>query len=182
MVVAALLCPACGFAAEGTEAAGSWSALIFYLINFGLFVWVVKRFGGAQISEFFKNRAQAIRGNADRAESALKDAEALAKRAAELNAGLATEKARLESELAEETAFQIKRLKELARESSNRISRDGSLSVMAAREAGQRRLRESLASAASRLALELVQSECRPADQARLLDGFVGKLGEEARR
>jgi F-type H+-transporting ATPase subunit b len=181
-IVAVLLCPAAGFAADSAEAPGSWPALIFYVINFGLFVWIVRRFGGPQIVEFFKTRARTIRDNAGRAQTALGEAQALMKRATELTAGLEDEKARLASELAEETAYQIKRLEELAREAATRIKRDGAISVVAAREAGQRRLREALAAAAARLALEIVRRDFQPADQARLLDGFVSRLGEEARR
>jgi len=181
-IVAALLCPAAAFAAEGAETPGTWPALIFYVINFGLFVWIVKRYGGPQISEFFKTRAKTIRENASRAQTAFADARALAKRAAELTAGLEAEKTRLASELAEETSNQIRRLGELAKEAAARIARDGATSVIAAREAVQRRLRETLAAAAARLALELVRRDFHPADQARLLEGFVGRLGEEARR
>ncbi|HLW69675.1 MAG TPA: hypothetical protein VKS22_03535 [Candidatus Binataceae bacterium] len=181
-VVTVLLCPLCAFAAEGPEASGSWTALIFYVINFGLFLWVIRYFGGPQISAFFTNRAKSIRETASRSETALKDAQALARCAADLTAGLASEKSRLAADLATETAFQIKHLDELARETAERIKRDSAISVNAAREGGQRRLREALASATARLALELVKRDFQPADQARLLDRFVAKLGEEAPR
>ena len=181
-IVAVLLCPAAAFAAEGAEGSGSWFALIFYIINFGLFVWLVRRFGGPQIVDFFKNRARTIRETARRAQTALAEAQILMKRAADLTAGLEAEKARLKSELAEETKYQIKRVNELADEAAARIRRDGAISVVAAREAGQRSLREALAGAAARLANEMVRKDFRPADQTRLLDGFVVRLGEEARR
>jgi len=181
-VVTVLLCPIGAFAAEGPEASGSWTALIFYIINFGLFLWLIRRFGGTQIAAFFSSRAKSIRETASRSATALKDAQALARRAADLTAGLAAEKSRLASDLATETAFQIKRLDELARETAERIKRDSAISVSAAREAGQRRLREALANAAARLALELVKRDFQSADQMRLLDRFVVRLGEEARR
>ncbi|MGH7837778.1 MAG: hypothetical protein ACREQC_08140 [Candidatus Binataceae bacterium] len=181
-VVAVLLCPICAFAAEGPEAAGSWTALIFYAINFGLFLWLIRRFGGPQIAGFFTARAKTIREHASRAETALSDAQTLAQRAAELTTGLTAEKTRLARELTAETAHQVKRLADLAREAAERIRRDGVVSVAAAREAGQRRLREALAAGAARLALELIKGDFQPADQARLLGSFIGKLGEEARR
>jgi F0F1-type ATP synthase membrane subunit b/b' len=181
-VVSVLLCPLGAFAAEGSEATSSWTALIFYAINFGLFLWVIRRFGGAQITAFFNSRAKAIRETASRSETALKDAQGLARHAAELAAGLEAEKSRLAADLAAETAFQIKRLDELAREAAERIKRDSAISVSAARDAGQRRLREALASATARFALELVKRDFQLADQTRLLDRFVAKLSEEARR
>jgi F-type H+-transporting ATPase subunit b len=181
-VVTVLLCPLGACAAEGPEATGSWTALIFYVINFALFLWVIRRFGGQQITAFFQGRAKSIRETASRSETALEDAQALARRAGDLTAGLEAEKNRLAADLATETAFQIKRLDELAQETAERIKRDSAISVSAARDAGQRRLREALARAAARLALELVKRDFQPADQTRLLDRFVAKLGEEARR
>src|SRR6266851_4794975 len=80
-IVTALLCPALVFAADSPPDEGTWSALIFYAINFSLFIWIVKRVGGPQISEFFKTRATGIRENMSRADQAFKDAQGLAQRA-----------------------------------------------------------------------------------------------------
>jgi F-type H+-transporting ATPase subunit b len=181
-VVAALLCPLGACAAEGPQPHGSFTALIFYAINFVLFIWVVRRYGGPPISDFFKSRAKSIREVAGRAETARTEARQLASRAGALAAGLAAEKQRLAADLAAETAFQVKQLDALAQETAERIKRDGAISVAAAREAGQRRLRETLAAGASRVALELVRRDFQPSDQQRLLDGFVARLGEETHR
>jgi F0F1-type ATP synthase membrane subunit b/b' len=181
MIVTVLLCPALAMAADGAEAPGTWHALAFYIVNFALFAWIVKRFGGPQISTFFRNRARQIRTNLGRAETALNEAQQLAGRAAELSAGLPAEKDRISAELASETAYQVRQIAELGRESVERIKRDAALSVAAAREAGQRRLREALAAAAGRLAGELVSRDFQAADQTRLLANFVGRLNEEAR-
>jgi F-type H+-transporting ATPase subunit b len=180
-IVTALLCPALVFAADSPQEEGTWSALIFYAINFLLFIWIVKRVGGPQIKEFFRTRAKGIRENMSRAEKAFKDAQGLFERAADRLKSLEAEKARIAAELAEETSYQVKQINELGHESMARLARDASLSVAAAREAGQRRLREALAAAAGRIARELVQRDFQPADQARLVERFVGKLGEESR-
>ncbi len=180
-IVTALLCPALVFAADSPPDEGTWSALIFYAINFSLFIWIVKRVGGPQISEFFKTRATGIRENMSRADQAFKDAQGLAQRATDRLKSLEAEKTRIAAELTAETSFQVKQVDGLARETVARLARDASLSVAAAREAGERRLRESLAAAAGRIARDLVQRDFQPADQARLLELFVGKLGEESR-
>jgi F0F1-type ATP synthase membrane subunit b/b' len=181
-IVMVLLCPALALAAEGAEEPGTWHALVFYIINFALFVWIVKRYGGPPIVAFFKTRAQSIRTNLSRADAALRDAEQLARHAAELKAGLADEKNRINAELASETAYQVQQIAAMGRESVTRSKRDAALSVAAAREAGQRRLRESLAAAAGGLARELVRRDFQAGDQTRLLASFVGRLNEEARR
>lgn len=181
-IVLALLCPALARAAEGAaEPPGTWTALIFYIVNFALFIWVVKRFGGPQITAFFHDRARNIRTNLGRATEARQEAQRMAARAAELVAGLAAEKQRLSEELATETAYQMDQISAMARENVARIQRDATLSVAAAREAGQRRLRESLASAAGGIARELVRNDFQPADQSRLLASFVGRLHQEVR-
>jgi F0F1-type ATP synthase membrane subunit b/b' len=180
-IVMVLLCPALATAADQTEAPGTWQALIFYVINFALFVWVIKRFAGSLIADFFRNRAAAIRSNVGRAAQAFKEAEELSRRAAEMSAGLPAEKQRILAELTSETEYQLKQIEAMGREGLERIKRDAALGVAAAREAGQRRLRESLAVAAERLARDLVSRDFAAPDQTRLLASFVGRLAEEAR-
>jgi F0F1-type ATP synthase membrane subunit b/b' len=49
------------------------------------------------------------------------------------------------------------------------------------REGAQRQLRQTLAEAAGRIARELVRQTFETADQRRLLNGFIERIGEEAR-
>ncbi len=181
MVAGILIGPTLAFAAGNAVPEGGWGPLVFYIINFALFIYLVKRFGGSQISGFFRTRAKTIRENLSRSETAFKDAQALAKRAADQNAGLSAERNRIASEMADETRYQVSQTEELARETVARVHRDRELSVAAAREAGQRQLREALAASAATLAREMVRRDFQPSDQARMLDSFVGELQEEAR-
>lgn len=174
--------PALAFAAEGGEQQGSWVALIFYIINFSLFVWLIRRYGGPQITEFFRNRARTIRHNISEATAALEEARKLEARARGLAAGLEAEKRKLAADIDLETAHQSKRIEEMAREAIQRIQRDHELSLAALREAGQRRVRAALAAAAETMARELVERDFKPTDQVRLLGGFVARLAEEAGR
>src|SRR6185312_3649654 len=137
-IAALILYPAAAFAAEGAEPGGSWFALIFYIINFAIFIYLIKRYGGALISDFFRTRARTIRENLGRAEKARSDAEALARGASAQLARLEEEKSRLADTLAAETRYQINEIGELTREAVVRINRDRELSVAGAREAGQR--------------------------------------------
>lgn len=175
------LCPPLAFAANGPEPEGSWFALIFYVINFSLFIWLIRRYGGSQISEFFRNRAKAIRDNLGQAAAALQEARKLDVRARDLGAGLEAEKAQLAADIEAETAHQVGRIEDMAREAIERLHRDHELGVAALREAGQRRVRTALASATETVARDLIERDFRPADQARLLGGFVTRLDEEAR-
>jgi F0F1-type ATP synthase membrane subunit b/b' len=182
-ILAVAVCPSLGYGAEhAAESQGSWFDLIFYVINFALFLWIARRFAGPLILGYFKDRAAGIRGTMSRAETALTDAQNLATRAAERMAQLDAEKKQIASEFAAETQYQIGRIQELARETVARIERDTNLTVIAVREGAQRRLRQSLAMAAGRLARDLVARHFEASDQKRLLEVFIDRLGDEASR
>jgi F0F1-type ATP synthase membrane subunit b/b' len=168
-------------AAEGGEGGGSWSILIFFAINFALFVFILYHFGAPPAGKFFTDRATGIRGTLDRANNAFAQAQDLANKAAARVAGLATEKARMQRELDDETAHLVRRIGELAAQGAERIRRDAELTAAALGEAAQRRLRTRLAAAAAAMARDLIAREFNDSDQSRLLQGFMNRLGQEAR-
>jgi len=185
LIVASLataLIPSAALAAEGrAESSGSWTALLFYIINFALFVFILVKYAVPMARDFFNQRATTIRDSLNKAEANFREAEALASRAAEQSAKLESEKAKIASDLADETVYQVGRIYEIAQETATRIKHDTELSAAATRENGLRRMREALAASAGSLARQLVIRDFRPADQDRLLDGFVTKLRDEAR-
>ncbi len=169
-------------AAEGEEAKGSWFALIFYAINFLLFLWIVRRYGWPRITQFFRSRSHTIRDIRGRAEKAYQEAQQLANRAAQQLRQLAADQRRMTSELDEETAYQIEQINDAAHEAVKRVRRDAEISTAALRDGAQRRLRQTMAEAAGTIARELVSRNFQAADQARLLQGFIDRIDEEARR
>jgi F-type H+-transporting ATPase subunit b len=181
MIAAAILCPSLALAADAEPVEGSWLALIFYAINLVLFLWLVRHYGGPRIASFFGDRARTIRENRARAEKAYQEARALADRAAERLRQLNAEKSRLAADLDDETTYQISQIEGAAREAVARIQHDGELTLAAVREGAQRQLRQTLAAGAGRIARELVRRNFETGDQRRLLNGFVERIGEEAR-
>jgi F0F1-type ATP synthase membrane subunit b/b' len=184
---AVLLVPVAAWCAEaGKEAAGgSWLSLLFYVINFALFIgaiWFLDWYLDHPISGFFANRARTINETTTRAEAALKEAQDLANRSAERMSRLGAEKKQLRADLDAETAYMANRIRELAREAALRIIRDAELTGEAITEAAQRRVRALLAQATGRRARELMVKSFTPEDQTRLLRGFEEKLAQEARR
>ena len=176
------LIPSAALAAQNVpEPAGSWTALLFYVINFAVFVFIIIKYALPMARDFFANRAGSIRESLGKAESNLREAEELANRAKERSARLESEKSQIRADLDAETTYQIQRIREAGEETAARIMRDAELSAAATRENGQRRMRFTLAAAAGRLARDRVESAFQAADQERLLDGFVAKLHEEAR-
>jgi F-type H+-transporting ATPase subunit b len=186
LICGGLLLPAAGWGAEGgSEAAtggGSWLSLLFYVINFAVFVWILARYAGPPARKFFADRAGGIRETFARAEATLKEAQTLAKGAAERMSRLEAEKKQLRADLDAETAYIANRIREMADDSAQRIVRDTELTGSAITEAAQRRVRATLAETTGKLARELMVKSFTDNDQARLLRGFEEKLAQEAHR
>jgi len=181
LTVAIAFWPGWVFAAEQEQAEGSWFALIFYAINFLLFLWIVRKYGWARITQFFRDRSRSIRDIRSRAEKAFQDARALADRAARQLQLLEEDESTMMAELDEETTYQIGQINQAAIEAVSRIRRDTEITREALRYAAQRRLRQTMAEAAGGIARELVSRNFQASDQARLLEGFIDRMGEEAR-
>ena len=178
LVVAA---PSLALAAEGaTENPGSWLGTMFFAINFLLFAGIIYYFAGPAARTFFRDRASGIRAQLDRLNSALKEAQDLANRAAARMSTLDDEDAQLKSEMENETAFLVNRIREGARTTAERIRHDTELTSAAIVEAAQRRVRERLAANAANIARDLIAASFEPADQARLVDNFMDKIRTEA--
>ncbi len=182
---AALLLPTAAWCAEGGGAAaggGSWLSLLFYVINFTLFVWILVHYAGPAAHKFFTDRASAIKQTLARAEAAYKEAQNLVNRAAERMSQLEAEKNQIRADLEAETVYLANRIRQLAREAAERVARDTELTAAALTEAAHRHVRGLLAEATGRLARELMVKSFTPDDQARLLRGFEERLAQEAAR
>ncbi len=181
-LVSAAFFPAIARAAEEAESQGSWLTLSFFAVNFAIFVFILAYAAGPPLRKYFSNRASLIHSSLAKSEEAFREAEALAGAAAERIAALEQEVAKLKGDLEEETAFQLRRISELARTNSERIRRDAEVTATAIADNAQRRVRETLAAAAARLARDLISRHFESADQNRLLSGFMERLGQEARQ
>jgi len=178
---AVIAAPSFAFAAE--EAAvntGSWLGTMFFTINFLLFAWIIYYFAGPMVSAFFRDRATGIRSQLDRLNSALKEAQDLANRAAERMTHLEQDAAQLNSEMENETTFLVNRIHEGARTTAERIRHDTEMTSAAIVEAAQRKVRERLATAAANIARDLIKKSFETSDQARLVDNFMEKIRLEA--
>jgi F0F1-type ATP synthase membrane subunit b/b' len=185
LTCAVLLLPAAGWCAEGGGEAvggGSWLSLLFYVINFSVFVWILVHYAGPPARKFFADRAGGIKETFARAEAVYKEAQDLANRAAERMSRLEAEKKQLRTDLDAETGYIAYRIREMARETALRIVRDTELTGDAITEAAQRHVRAMLAETTGKLARALMVKSFTEDDQARLLRGFEEKLAQEAHR
>jgi F0F1-type ATP synthase membrane subunit b/b' len=186
LTCAVLLLPAAAWCAEGNggeaAGAGSWLSLLFYIVNFAVFVWILVHYAGPAALKFFADRASGIKETFARAEATYKEAQDLAHRAAERMSRLEAEKKQIRADLDAETAHMANRIREMASETALRIVRDTELTGAAITEAAQRHVRAMLAEATGRLARELMMKSFTDDDQARLLRGFEERLAQEALR
>jgi F-type H+-transporting ATPase subunit b len=182
-IFAAAFFPQAALAAEhGGAEQRSWTLLMFFVINFALFVYILVRFAGPAARKFFADRAVTISTGLSRAEKALAEAQDLANKAAARIAALADELEKLAEELEQETAYQVGKIKELSKATAERIHRDAELSASAQAEAAKRRVRAQLAESATSLARDLIGRNFQPADQGRLIDSFMDKVGNGGQR
>ena len=168
-------------AAEAAEERGSWMLLLFFTINFLLFVFVLLYFAAPLARKFFADRAATIRTGLSRAERAFAEAQDLHNKAAARMAALEAELKKTAAEIENETAFQVKRVAELAKSTAERIRNDAVLSTAALTEAAKRRVRARLAETAATLARDLIGREFQKDDQGRLIDRFMDQLGSGAK-
>jgi F-type H+-transporting ATPase subunit b len=169
-------------AAEAPEEQGSWLLLMFFAINFALFVWVLVKFAVPLIRKFFADRAVTIRSGLSRAQSAFAEAQDLANKAAARMASIEAELKKMAADFDQETAFQVARVAELAKSTGERIRRDAIISTTALSEAARRRVRARLAESAATLARDLIGRDFQSSDQGRLIDGFMEQLDAGAHR
>jgi F-type H+-transporting ATPase subunit b len=168
-------------ATEAPEEHGSWTLLVFFTINFLLFLFVVGYFAASFARKFFADRAATIRTGLSRAERAFAEAKDLANKAAARIAALEAELKKTAAEIEEETRFQVAKVAELAKSTAERIRHDAVLSTAALAEATKRRVRARLAESAANLARDLIGRDFQRDDQGRLIDGFMEQLASGGR-
>jgi len=177
-----LLSPTLAFCAEGGAAeSGSWVALIFYVINFAIFVYILMHFAGPLAVKFFHDRATEIREGINLSESGFRSASQTAERAEAELRGLAAEKDRLLKEMRAETAREVARILELGQMGATRIRRDAEMTARSIADNGRRTVQAHLAATAARMARQLIAQDFTTADQSRLVHEFLDTVREEAR-
>jgi len=175
------LTPALARAAESDSAGGrSWLALVFYVINTAIFIFICVWFGGPMVTGYFGDRTRAIIETIGRSRKALAEAEKLAHEAEQLIARLEDEKSKLLADLERETAYHLKTIRDAAMSAAERVRSDIESTMTAAADNARRRLRLRLAESAGALARELIGKNVNDDDQHRTIHSFISKLAGEA--
>jgi F-type H+-transporting ATPase subunit b len=177
-----LLSPTLAFCAEhGAAESGSWVALIFYIINFAIFVYILVRFAGPMAIKFFHDRAVEIRERIHLSEAGFRSATRTAEQAEAQLRGLAAEKELLLKEMRAETTREAARIRELGQMAAQRIRRDAEMTARSIADNGRRTVQAHLAATAARMARELIINNFEPTDQSRLVREFLDTVHHEAR-
>ncbi len=159
----------------------SWVALIFYIINFAIFVYILVRFAGPITIKFFHDRAVEIRERIHLSETGFRSATRTAEQAEAQIRGLAAEKELLLTEMRAETAREAARIRELGQMAAQRIRRDAEMTARSIADNGRRTVQAHLAATAARMARELIVNNFEPEDQSRLVREFLDTVSHEAR-
>lgn len=147
------------------------------LLNFGVLIFILVKFGGGAINKALRGRHEQLKADlAAAAELRAAAEEKLKKQEARL-ASLENEIAEMRRSLKAEAEAEKARLVAAAEERAARLKAETAFLIdQQVRDADQRLRRES-ADAALKIAEEILRQSIGAADQQRLLDTFVGDVG-----
>lgn len=165
-------------ASGGEEHAASIVQLVFPLINFLIFVYVLKRFGLPVVKEYLGSRRAEISSALREADEAKRRAEAAAGDYRDRLAGLEEEANKIRDELRDEGDREKARLVREAEELASRIKADADFLAEQEVKSARRELREELARTAQAAAEKLVERHLTPADERHLAEEFLRGVEE----
>lgn len=167
--------------AAGPAGAGehgvSIGQLLFPLINFLIFLYLVKRFALPLLRQHLQDRRRSLLTAIEEADGARQSAEALVRDYRDRLAELEAEKRKIEESLREEGESEKARLVGDARAMAERIRRDSQLLAEQEVQGARRSVRQLMARSARATAARLIEQELRPSDQARLVEEFLSEVG-----
>jgi F-type H+-transporting ATPase subunit b len=161
---------------EGTPPV-STKKLVLQLVNFGVLVFILVKFGGPAINKALSARHHQLKADLAAAETARAEAEArLARQEARL-AKLEQEIADIQTGVKQEAEAEKARLIALAEERAKRIKEETSFALDQQVKEAEGNLRREVALAAVQLAEQLVTKAMNAGDQQRLVESFVAGVG-----
>jgi F-type H+-transporting ATPase subunit b len=161
---------------EGTPPINT-KKLVLQLVNFGVLVFILVRFGGPAINKALSARHQQLKADLAAAETARAEAEArLARQEARL-AKLEQEIGDIQAGVKQEAEAERDRLVALAEERAKRIREETSFALDQQVKEAESNLRRETALAAVQLAEQIVKTSMNGGDQQRLVDAFVADVG-----
>ena len=165
-------------AAEAGEHAASVTQLVFPLINFLIFLYLLKRYLLPFAKDYFRSRRAEIAGAVKEAEEAKQRAEALLSDYRSRIARLDDETREIREALRAEGDREKTKLLAEAEELATRIKTDADFLADQEVKAARQELRREIARMAEAAAERLVQSHLTAVDQKRMVAEFMREIAE----
>jgi F-type H+-transporting ATPase subunit b len=154
--------------------------LFFPAINFVIFAVLIWKALSGPVSEFFRERAERLRGELAAGDRARRDAEALRAQLARELAELPATREQLKADLLATAERERDQLLAQARQNAERIRNDARLLADQEVAAARRMLRDEVVNGAVAKAADLIRGATQPTDQARYVDEFIRGAGATA--
>jgi len=163
-------------ASGAEEHAASITQLVFPVINFLIFVYLLKRFALPAVRGYLGSRRAEISSALREAGAAKESAEAALRDYRSRLTTLDEEAQKIHEELRGEGERENRRLAREAEELASRIKADADFLAAQEVSSARRKLRAELARAAREAAGELVERHLTPADRGRLAEEFLHEV------
>ncbi|MGH7769772.1 MAG: hypothetical protein ACREQP_20180 [Candidatus Binatia bacterium] len=177
--LAGLLLAALGAApaAAAEEHAASVTELFFPLVNFLIFLYLIKRFGMPLVRDYFKARREGIAAAIREADEAKQRADALARDYQNRLARLAEETRAIRESLRADGEREKAKLLAEAQEIAARIKTDADLLAEQEVRLARQTLRREIVDAARAAAEKIIRQNLSPVDQKRMVAEFLAEVG-----
>lgn len=152
----------------------------FQLVNFGLLVFILVKFGGGAINKTLRARHDQLKTDLDAANRLRVDAELRFRSQEQRLANLQNEIAKMRAQMKDAADGERVRLVAAAEEKAKRIGDDTKFQLDQQVKEAQIRLRAEVAAAAVKVADELLHRSVNASDEQRLVQTFVAELGGRA--
>jgi len=175
----ALVLSGSALAAGGEEAHGpNWGMLFFHCLNISILFLVIYRFGRRPIQNFLAERSRGIREQIGAGRERLEQAEAEMAQLRQRLDSFEGEAERIVALQIEQGEQESARAAQRAEQTAQRIREDAQNVASQELNLARQELRAEASELATELAAEILRGELSEGDDARLIDDFVGRVGE----
>ncbi len=164
-------------AAETEHEAPGIAELLFPLLNFLLYVYLIKRFAIPLVRDFLRSRRQQVVTSIEDATQSKQKAEAIVKDYKARLARLDQETKEIELLFRTEGEREKTKLLQDADRLAAKIKEDALFLAEQEVKAARQKIRQEMADQAEAAAKELIQRYLTPADQSRLITDFIQDIG-----
>ncbi len=172
--------PSIAWAAEDTQSQHAGSSqlltLLFFTINFLIFVFVLRKFAFGIVKQKLKERQASVVQALDEAKRAKEEAEQLRQEYEQKIANLAAEEEQFRMHAIEAAERERMRVMEDARQMAEQATAEVQLIALREIEAARQLLRKEVAQQAVRIATELIKKNVNASDNSRLIQNLVREV------